>query len=161
LRDVPLTEGLGQPGRARRCPEREITTGESDWFCAAVELRCRVESSGIWYFTLRPTLHRFLSSWLAGRENDDQAEELSPSTATPEDASSWLFAAKPGRGAFSPVTKPARRRPEPPQPVRWPPKDGQPTPTLKPARLSLSKYSCALIDEGYWALGCSLAVREA
>jgi hypothetical protein len=69
--------------------------------------------------------------------------------ATPEDASRWLFATKADCGDFNPVTKPARRRPEPPQPVRWPPKDGQPTPTLKPALLSLSKYGCALIDEGY------------
>jgi hypothetical protein len=118
-------------------------------------------AQAFWYFTPRPTLRCIFSRWLARRQNDDQAEELSPSTATPEDASSWLFAAKPGRGAFDPVTKPARRRLEPPWAVRWPPKDGQPTPTLKPALLALSKYGCVLIEERDWAFGCSLAAREA
>jgi hypothetical protein len=106
-------------------------------------------------------LQCIFSRRLIKRENHDQAAELSPSTATPEDASSWLFEAKAGRAAFDPVTKPARRRLEPIRSVRWPPKDGQPTPTLKLALLSLSKYGCALIDDGYRAFGCSLAMREA
>ena len=40
------------------------------------------------------------------------------------------------RHRFCDVTTRAGRRPTPPRTVRWPPKDGQPTPTLKQARLS-------------------------
>jgi hypothetical protein len=113
---------------------RDTANAGDDWLDGLEARRWRVEASGIWRsegWTKRelnaPTrwpraasdaLQRFSQS------TTDDGNRRRPTTRLPES------------GCIKCVTNLARRRLERLRGVRWPPKDGQPRPTLKRARLS-------------------------